>query len=153
MEIRNEVRRWAFAAGAAVITMFSISPRVRAQGNGTEVSPCSNATLQGGYGFTIEGSQTVGGPIAGPVAGAALTVFDGLGGFAQHDAVMHNGTLVSGHESGTYTVDSDCTGQFTFVNAAGVPIHTGFVIDDGGNEIRAVVLNPGVTIFSIGRKQ
>jgi hypothetical protein len=27
------------------------------------------------------------------------------------------------------------------------------VIDDGGNEIRTVVLNPGTTISSIGRKQ
>jgi hypothetical protein len=66
---------------------------------------------------------------------------------------MHNGILVSGHETGTYTVDSNCTGQFTFLNGAGVPIHVGFVIDDGGNEIRTVVLNPGTTISSIGRKQ
>ncbi len=153
MEIRNWVRGWELAACAAVITMFSISPRAWAQGDGSAISPCSNATLQGSYGFTIQGSQTVGGPIAGPVAGAAITNFDGLGGFTQHDAVMHNGTLVSGFESGTYVVNSDCTGQFTFLNAAGVPIHTGFVIDDGGNEMRAVVLNPGTTIFSIGRKQ
>jgi hypothetical protein len=153
MKVRSRGSGWGWAACAAVMTTLSISPMARAQGSDSVIPPCSNATLQGGYGFTIQGSQTVGGPIAGPVAGAALTVFDGQGGFTQHDAVMHNGTLVSGHESGNYTVDSGCTGQFTFLNAAGAPIHTGFVIDDGGNEIRAVVLNPGTTIFSIGRKQ
>jgi hypothetical protein len=150
MKIINVISGWAVAAGVAFLVTSFVSRRAWAQGDG---STCSNATLQGGYGFTIQGSQTAGGPIAGPVAGAALTIFDGQGGFSQHDAVMHNGTLVSGHESGTYTVDDDCTGQFSFLNAAGVPIHTGFVIDDGGSEIRAVVLNPGTTIFSIGRKQ
>jgi hypothetical protein len=142
-----------WAACVVVLTMLSIRSTALAEGNDPAIPPCSNATLRGGYGFTIQGSQSVGGPIAGPVAGAAITVFDGAGGLTQHDAVMHNGILVSGHESGTYVVDSACTGQFTFLNAAGVPIHTGFVIDDGGNEIRAVVLNPGTTIVSIGRKQ
>ena len=148
--MKNVVSGYGLAVCAAVLATLSIGPKARAQSS--SIAPCSNATLNGTYGFTIQGSQTVGGPIAGPVAGAAISIFDGQGGFSQHDAVMHNGILVSGRESGTYAVTSECIGEFTFLNAAGVPIHAGFVIDDGGNEIRAVVLNPGTTILSIGRK-
>ncbi|MGH9442275.1 MAG: hypothetical protein ACRD16_08355 [Thermoanaerobaculia bacterium] len=153
MDIKTRFGGSGWAVCAAVLATISIGSVAVAQDGATSASPCSNATLQGGYGFTIQGSQTVGGPLAGPVAGAAISFFDGQGGFTQHDAVMHNGTLVSGFESGSYLVDSDCSGQFTFLNAAGVPIRTGFVIDDGGKEIRTVVLNPGTTISSIGRKQ
>jgi hypothetical protein len=116
---------------------------------------CSLRTLNGCFGFTITGT-ILGGPLAGPIVGIALTKFDGAGGLTQVDTVSINGTLITPPtgriSSGTYTVNPDCTGTVT-INFPDQPTHLNFVLDNHGREIRTVVTNPGVAVTSIGRKQ
>ena len=79
---------------------------------------CSRATLQGAYSFTISG-QILGGPSPGPINGVAVTTFDGQGGLSQTDFVVKSGAPAGPAdafrtgETGTYTVNADCTGTFT----------------------------------------
>jgi len=109
---------------------------------------CNNRIIAGNYGFTIEGNKLGGlGPI-GPMMGVAMTQFDGNGGLTQIDTVTINGVVVADFThtpaSGTYTVNSDCTGTFTINFTDNRPtVVTNFVVVEAGLEIDAVVINAG----------
>jgi hypothetical protein len=109
---------------------------------------CSNATLKGEYAFGVLTVASATGP--GVVAG--IKVFDGQGNLKQRDYQGDNNAgpdfSPPGRETGTYTVDSDCTGSMVInLNALGVPpvptqggiIWIKFVISDGGRHIHEVV--------------
>ena len=109
---------------------------------------CRNRLIAGDYGFTIHG-QKLGGPgLIGPQVGVAMTHFDGDGSFTQTDTVTINGFVVADFThppaTGTYAVNSDCTGTFTINFTDGrPPVATAFVVVDNGNEIDVVVTSAG----------
>jgi hypothetical protein len=114
---------------------------------------CTNATIQGSYAFTLGGWAVL---PNGYVQrdGVSMTQFDGQGNLTQVDWVMSNGQPMGGHsnqygfhdgETGTYTVNPDCTGnaQIRFPPPQGH--HTGaiinlmFVVGEQGGVIHTVV--------------
>jgi hypothetical protein len=113
---------------------------------------CSLQTLRGDYGFTITGQILD----LGPVAGVAMTHYEGNGTLTQVDHVVHNGVVPAEAwrpATGNYTVNSDCTGTMTLVFSDGSPtMHLHIAIANFGNEIRTVVDGP-VAITSIGTKR
>ena len=101
---------------------------------------CSNRTLVGDYGFTIEG--TILGANA-PIRGLALQHYDGRGHITQVDHVVFDGyppTQDWTPGTGTYIVNSDCTGS-AIINTPSnpVPLNIHFVIVDHGRQINQVV--------------
>jgi len=112
---------------------------------------CSNATLKGGYAFGVTAYTPPGLPEGPPSVATGIKVFDGRGGLTQHDyrgnAVPAQFSPAAGphQESGTYTVNPDCTGSMQIDLNAPVPVgSTGvievlFVISDGGRHIHEVV--------------
>src|SRR5215469_8579382 len=57
-------------------------------------------------------------------------------------------------ETGTYTVNPDCTGTYEVqVSSGGFTAHAFFVIDEGGNELQIVPTDPGTVVTCIARKQ
>jgi len=78
---------------------------------------CSNASLKGMYGQTISGEILPAAGVVLPQNGIAMTTFDGKGTFTQEDFVVIGGAPTSTGfetgETGTYTVNSDCTGTAT----------------------------------------
>jgi hypothetical protein len=109
---------------------------------------CTDRLITGAYGFTIRGQKLGGpGPI-GPQVGVAMAHFDGEGSFTQTDTVTIDGLVVADFShppaTGTYTVNSDCTGTFTINFTDGrPPVATAFVVVDNGNEIDVVVTSAG----------
>lgn len=101
---------------------------------------CSNETLKGDWGTTIDGT------VVGPnilFRGLARAHFDGKGHFTQVDHIVGDGMppadeWTSG--SGTYTVNPDCTGT-SVVNSGSNPnpIGTHFIIVDNGRTSIGVV--------------
>jgi hypothetical protein len=121
---------------------------------------CSRATLLGAYSFTISG-QILGGPAPGPVNGVAVTTFDGQGGLSQTDFVVKSGAPAGPAdafrtgETGTYTVNADCTGTFTVDFPDAVPAQQlvlMFVVADHGRRISTVVaalyVGPGIATMT-----
>ena len=106
---------------------------------------CTLASLNGPYGFT--GTGTINGE--GPVASVGTFTFDGEGIIVGHFSQSRNGNLNHQSPTGTYTVNSNCTGSWTLSNGSEVD----FVIVAGGDELMWVRTDPGVVITAVGKKQ
>jgi hypothetical protein len=89
---------------------------------------CSNVTLRGGYGFFV-GAIVL--PAGTPRSNLGRMSFDGLGNWSITITTNDNGTVRHVEDSGTYMVDSDCTGKM-FSKGGGV---VEFVLVDGGKEL------------------
>lgn len=119
---------------------------------------CSNGTLRGDYGFTILGDQPNPDGTTSPVVGVAITHFDGAGKLTQKDFTVDgglpspaNGNAATGFhfaggETGTYSVNSDCTGSAEIdLNAPAPPglsrgvIKLMFIVPTDGATIHTVV--------------
>jgi hypothetical protein len=112
-----------------------------ARAGGTDDFGCSNATLKGEYAFGVTDFTT-------PTVVAGIRNYDGNGNFTQRDYIGNSSPAVfspPGRETGTYTVNSDCTGSDVLnLNAPVSQGSTGvvkvlFVISDGGRHIHEVV--------------
>jgi hypothetical protein len=112
---------------------------------------CSNATLNGEYAF---GGTAYTPPPSLNIPTEVFTgikVFDGRGNLTQRDYVSDNlagpDFAPKGQETGTYQVNSNCTGSLVvYLNVPEVPpgtssgvINIKFVISDGGRHIHEVV--------------
>lgn len=136
--------RTAGLASATAILALALTNSAYAQAN----NGCTNATLQGAYAFQITGQILAPAAVAGPVNGVALTTFDGFGSLTQIDHVVHNGVVPVEEwrpATGSYTVNSDCTGTFTFTPAptnpadAGPALKLDFVLTNGAAQILTTV--------------
>ena len=87
-------------------------------GKGGDDFGCSNATLKGEYAFGVTAYTPPGLPDGPPSVAAGVKVFDGRGGLTQRDyrgdSLRTTGQAdfaPKGQETGTYTVNPDCTGS------------------------------------------
>ena len=147
--MRNMKIRAAIGTLVAVAALIALRatfpggtlPKVHAQEDTPQ--PCSVATLNGRYGLTFSGFATNGvvpAPITAfiPAAGEGLVTFDGNGNLSASETVSFGGLVMPVNVSGTYTVNSDCTGSFTTSRA-----HLNLVIVRNGREILAVNTDSG----------
>ena len=114
---------------------------------------CGVDTLEGTYGLTFSGLFTRGAVPApinafGPVAGNGLVTFDGDGNLSASETVSVGGLVNPVNTTGTYTVNSDCTGTFTTPHA-----HLNLVLLRKGREIQAVNTDPGNVVLDNFIKQ
>jgi hypothetical protein len=133
---------------AAAIVLPALSGAAWAQDN----DGCSNTTLKGDYAFAVTGWTLSPGPLWVPNFVVGIGRFDGKGNFTQVDYPADglrtsNLTDFRMGETGSYTVNADCTGsQEINLNVPGVPAGTShgvienmFVISGGGRSIHGVV--------------
>jgi hypothetical protein len=133
-----------------LVAPSSMGPTARADNEDTKV--CTNRTLQGDYGFALEGE------ILGPglqFRGVVLQHYDGKGNFTQVDHIVFNGVPPAEEwtpGSGTYTVNPNCTGSAVVIVPGNPlsPINLHFVVVREGKEIRQVVDANAVT--AVGNK-
>ena len=105
---------------------------------------CTDSTIKGSYAFTIHGQILMpGGPLL--VDGIAKTTFDGNGELSQVSAVAINGNipLIWSPSSGTYTVNSDCTGTMTLISTGQPTLHLAILVSQSGNHIHTVITDRG----------
>jgi hypothetical protein len=118
---------------------------------------CSNALLKGSYGYTGTGALLaayVGPTDAGPFAEVGRQTFDGKGNTTATATLSSNGDIAQVTVKGTYSVKSDCTGTMTLdVVEFGSTVDLNIVIDEDGNEIRAIVSDANVIESRVYRKQ
>jgi hypothetical protein len=121
---------------------------------------CSDATLNGEYAFTVSGQIFLPNGTSILRNGVALTHFDGAGHLSQVDSVLSspNAPVVPGapinsegfhdDETGTYTVNGDCTGTFNVIfppnvsssgTVPGAKLTVLFVLSNNGRDIYTIV--------------
>lgn len=117
-----------------------------------ESSACSPATLNGSYGFVMDGSIQ---PF-GQVALAGVIRANGAGAFSGAEVASVGGQITRASYSGSYTVDPDCTGQAQYQIVAPNFVATrsvAFVITKGGKELFLISTVPGSTISGTAQRQ
>jgi|SRR5215469_1246240 len=144
-----------FAALAIVTTTSEHSVRaVYAQ------SGCSVATLSGNYAFTQPGfttKNTMGlNPL--PLAVVGVSAFDGAGNVSVTFTDQGPGkpSYIPVHNvtgSGTYSVNSDCTGSITGTSGGAAGITFDIVIIGGGTEVFGINTTPFVIATADFKKQ
>ena len=134
---------------AAVTTLaFAVAPSAKAADKG-----CSNNTLHGSYAQTGTGVITAPPDQAGPFANVGALFFDGNGGLTGTLVVSQSGMSAQATETGTYTVNSDCTGTYTVQIAPfGITSQAFFAIDTSGDELEIIVTDPGSVITCVAKK-
>ena len=106
---------------------------------------CSNASLEGGYG-TQAATVLPGGRLFGVVGRFS---FDGKGSWTLKLTINDNGAVSRVNDSGTYTVNADCTGTF-FPRSPGT---VEFVIVDRGKEILGLRTDSLIFVSGTIKKQ
>lgn len=136
----TSLRRWLWVG---VVIAVSALGGV-AQAGGSDDLGCSNATLNGDYAFSVLTIFATSPPGPGVVVGLAM--FDGRGGFTQIDYPGNGGTDLGldknfrTGQTGSYTVNRNCTGFITIDLGATVgTVTNAFVISNGGRSIHAVI--------------
>ncbi|HUI55096.1 MAG TPA: hypothetical protein VLY04_09000 [Bryobacteraceae bacterium] len=113
---------------------------------------CSNATLEGDYGFIVTGtrpSAPTPGAAVETVVGVALTHFDGNGNLTQTDNIHGSITGLAAPNrqgTGTYVINADCTGTMKLSNPGSPTLTLAIVVVDDGNELRAAVMDPTASV-------
>ena len=107
-------------------------------------SGCTNHSLRGAYGFAVEGqtATTSGGTEPGEIAAAGQIKFDGNGGLTGKEWESFNGAITPITFSGTYTVNSDCTGRAAVHN--GMTATFRLMLVERGQEVNIIESDQGV---------
>ena len=108
---------------------------------------CSNSTLKGGYATRGDGFVPAGPPPAPlvPFAAVSLMTLDGSGNLATAGTISINGVVSSNVNSGTYSVNEDCTGKMTILlQVAPFQLNFDLVVADKGREFYLIATTPSV---------
>jgi hypothetical protein len=126
---------------------FSVAAVAQSKSETTSGGRCSNRTLNGDYGFALDGTFLPNTPFRGVV----MQHYDGTGNITQVDHIVVYGTPPPQEwtpGTGTYTVNPDCTGATTLTTPAGT-IYLHFVVVNSGKQINQVVDSNAVTAVGI----
>lgn len=140
----------------SIIALLAVGPQALAH------PTCTNSTLKGDYASTVSGQLFHADGTVETRQGLVMAHFDGHGNFTQTDFVLNtlNGqtsptpgpvdpqTGFQNHESGTYQVYADCTGNLEIhfapppvPGATGAVIKVFLVIGSQGGALRTVVIS------------
>lgn len=127
-------------AGAVAIALSLAAP---ASLTADDDAQCSNRSLRGNYGFSIDGQIQPPGGAPLILRGVAMTHFDGDGNLSQLDHATFDGVpRWAGwrYSVGSYEINPDCTGTAQIVPADGSPaLNLHLVVFDRGRQVRTVV--------------
>jgi hypothetical protein len=130
----SKMKKWlSETTPLAAIALLALSGAAWA--GGSDDFGCSNATLKGEYAFGGT-NYTLFEVFNG------IKVFDGHGNLTQRDYLGNSSPpefSPPGQETGTYTVNPDCTGSMVIAGPSSRVINVLFVISDGGRHIHEVV--------------
>jgi hypothetical protein len=141
--MQSIVRKISFA----LVALTLVGSTAQAQGASHR---CSVNNLRGQYGFKIDG----GGVAPGPARFAAVgtQTFDGAGNFSATNYISVDGVVGLYSFSGTYTVNSDCTGVGTAHFPGGATSSMYFVLVQSEKQFYTISLDPGSIMTGVFTK-
>lgn len=136
MKTSNVTKTFTIAAVTALV--LGIAPTAKAADKG-----CSAVTLMGTFSRHDTGTVLASPGGTGPVAFVGTFTFDGSGNVTGATTGSSFGTIGTGTQKGTYTVNSDCTGTIVVTGSGSHSSHYSFVIDDNGNGFQYICTDSG----------
>lgn len=107
------------------------------------VATCNDLVVKNSYSF--ESTGTVMG--TGQVAAAGRLTLNGTGSISGTETLSLDGTIhASISVTGTYTINSNCTGSATLTAAGLSAMHFNLVVVNGGKELMAVETDPNTIV-------
>jgi len=129
------------ASCALAAMAFAMAPRALKAADTEGQCPKQNATLLGTY--MSHGTGSIVG--VGPITAVGTVTYDGKGNLSNPFTASVNGTILRGvTATGTYTVNTDCTGSAIQANGTQ---HYDFVVSPDGSKVRWIETDTG-TVFS-----
>jgi len=129
-----------FTIAAVAVVALGLAPAAKGDDKG-----CSSASLAGTFSRRDTGTILMA-PVAagvGPIAVVGTFTFDGSGNVTGATVSSQNGNIVRGTQTGTYTVNPDCTGTITVQPPGGHAAHYSFVMDDSENGFQYICTDSG----------
>jgi hypothetical protein len=137
-----------FAIAAVTALAIAIAPTAKAADKG-----CSNASIKGTFVFNGTGSA-IEPPNVFLLAVVFAQTFDGNGGLTATGVQSHNGNILSVTQTGTYTVNPDCTGTYTAqLSPIGITVHFFFVISDSFTELQVLSTDAHTVLGGTAHRQ
>ena len=156
--LKSNVKRFGavlFAIACVIAVGNSKTSKLHARGQG-----CTNAILKGGYGAgttgLINSSSNPNDVVITtfvPFAEAVHFIFDGAGNISGTSTADYGGSSFPVVFTGSYAVNSNCTGNMTIDAGVNGIIHRDLVLVDGGKEVDFVDTDPGFVIAGSMKKQ
>jgi hypothetical protein len=144
-------------AVSATLVFFAMSKLKHDQSVVHAQGGCSVATLSGGYGFNNPGFTTPSHSVKGteiPFVVVGVLNFDGAGNLLSSPyTVAFKGTATTNAVTGTYSVNSDCTGSIAFTGGGAAGLNFNIAIVSGGSELFGIYTNPSFTASFDAKKQ
>ena len=117
---------------------------------------CDDSSVDGAYGFLESGwvlAGPDGSPLTSPLPAAAVGTYtaDGAGNSTSTFTQNIGGQVVHATLTGTYTVNADCSGTETEVDANGQAVHNAFVVEGGGNQLHFSETDPGAVLSGMAK--
>jgi len=143
------------ASGFALVVLLAAGTNVKAQSTAGETQSCTNASLVGPYGYLLQGNLIQQGGIV-PYADMGSLTADGKGNFSGTGTESFAGTIEQGTSiTGTYIVNSDCTGSVSLAYGGQVNItfHFNLVILNNGQDIRLMQTDSGSIVSGVAHLQ
>jgi len=117
------------------------------------VPQCSAKSLDGTYGFVVNGTNVGGALVPGRVSATGIATADGAGNLTGTDTVSVNGTIIRRAISGTYSVNANCTGQATFTHNFAQPTLRDFALVQNKQESTFIQTDTGAVTTGTAKKQ
>ena len=149
------MKRSSAPATLVMVLATVFVPGILASARADDHRACSSVGLQGSFGFTSVGTLLALPPgFNGPFGEIGRQTFDGRGNTDGTATLSANGNIMKVAWVGSYVVSPDCTGSMTITIA---PFNTtatlDFVINDDGDELRAIVTSTGAIETRVYRRQ
>ena len=144
--MKNSTIAKTFTIAAVTALALGIAPTANAQA-------CSNSSLRSTFVFNGVGFIVSPATVAGPFADVNTLTFDGQGAVTGTGMASQNGNIAPLTETGTYNVNSDCTGTYAvLLSPFGFTAHYYFVIDASG-ELQIICTDSGVAFSGTARRK
>jgi hypothetical protein len=144
------MKRSMIAKMFSIATVAALAVAIAPAANATDRG-CTNASIKGTFAFQASGTV-----LESPVALLDVLfaqTFDGNGGLTSTGVQSHNGNILQVTQTGTYTVNPDCSGSYTAqVGPVGITVHFSFLIVDSGNELKVLSTDPNTILAGTARR-
>ena len=132
--------RYRIAVAVVATLLISAAAPTRASAQ----SRCTTASLQGSYAFRVDGVNVSNASLPmGPFAAVGRNTYDGKGRMKGQIVVSANGMIIPTTYTGTYTVNSDCTGAKSAALDIGLTVEFSFVVHSNLRGIEMIVTQAG----------